>query len=98
MSRERLYPPDWVDDEEAGYLLRGASTFRDYVSRGYFPSGVKIGGKRLWSRASINDALEKLANPARTSPVDNAIKSLIEEERTKTALRRAGRQPAGHSK
>lgn len=80
----RPYPPDWLDEASAAYLFSmGASTFRDYVSRGMLPEGIKIGGKRLWSRASINEALEKLANPALISPVDNAIKGLIDGEKAK---------------
>ena len=66
----------------------GASTFRDFVVRGLLPAGVKIGGKRLWSRISLNQALEKLANPFPTSVVDRAIKSLIDEERARGELRK----------
>jgi len=81
---DRPYPPDWVDEAGAAYLFSmGASTFRDYVSRGMLPQGIKIGGKRLWSRASINEALEKLSNPVLSSPVDKAIKGLIDGEKAK---------------
>jgi predicted DNA-binding transcriptional regulator AlpA len=89
MPRERLYPPDWVDDEEAAYLLSmGASTFRDYVSRGYFPSGVKIGGKRLWSRISLNESLERLASPEVPTAVSKAVADLITSEQAKVRPRR----------
>jgi len=84
MTRDRPYPPDWVDDDGAAYLLSMApSTFRDFVGRGLLPEGVKIGGKRLWSRLSINEALEKLANPALTSPADIAVREAINGQKAK---------------
>jgi predicted DNA-binding transcriptional regulator AlpA len=84
VSDNRPYPPDWLDEAAAAYLFSmGASTFRAYVSQGLLPEGIKIGGKRLWSRASVNAALENLANPALTSPVDKAIKGLIDGEKAK---------------
>lgn len=90
MNGNRLYPPDWLDADGAAYLLSMAeSTFRDYVDRKILPEGVKIGGKRLWSRASLNDALEKLANPALTGPIDQAIRGLIDGEKAKGRRRAA---------
>jgi predicted DNA-binding transcriptional regulator AlpA len=84
MSGTRPYPPDWLDNDAAAYMLSMApSTFRDFVARGILPEGIKIGGKRLWSRTSINDALEKLANPALISPIDKAIGELIDGEKAK---------------
>lgn len=72
----RAYPPDWLDASEAAYLLSMAeSTFRDYVARGILPAGVALGGKRLWSRSRLNEALDGLANP-KERPVADAIKGL----------------------
>jgi hypothetical protein len=72
----RLYPPDWLDAAEAAYLLSLAeSTFRDYVARGILPAGALIGGKRLWSRARLNEALDGLASPAER-PVSEAIRGM----------------------
>lgn len=85
MGDSRPYPPDWVDEAGAAYLFSmGASTFRDYVSRGMLPQGIKIGGKRLWSRTSINEALENLANPALTGPaVRPEIQGVIDGAKAK---------------
>ena len=54
----RSYPPDWLDDGEAAYLLSlPVSSFRQYVSEGVLPKGVTIGKHRRWSRAMLHDAL-----------------------------------------
>jgi hypothetical protein len=72
----RLYPPDWLDAAEAAYLLSlGESTFRDYVARGILPAGALVGGKRLWSRARLNEALDGLATP-KERPVAEAIRGM----------------------
>lgn len=89
LGQLRLYPPDWLDEDGAAYLFSmGASTFRAYVSQGLLPEGIKIGGKRLWSRASINTALEKMANPALTGPVVRPeIQGVIDGAKAKTRER-----------
>lgn len=65
----RPYPPDYCDAEEMAYLLSmGRSTFLEFVAAGSLPQGVKIGGKRLWSRARCVQALDDLQNPERNAP------------------------------
>jgi predicted DNA-binding transcriptional regulator AlpA len=60
MTRPPLVP-DWCSEVTMAALLDMApSTFRDYVARGLLPKGIKVGGSRRWSRASVNDALERL--------------------------------------
>jgi len=55
---DRPYPPDWLDDNGAAYLLTlPVSTFREYVGLGVLPAGVKIGKHRRWSRTMLNEAL-----------------------------------------
>lgn len=54
----RFYPPDWLDADEAAYLLcLPVSSFRQYVNEGVLPKGVTIGKHRRWSRAMLHDAL-----------------------------------------
>lgn len=61
MTTPRLYPPDWCTAEVMAYLLcMGETTFRMHVAAGLLPAGVEIGGKTLWERLAVNDALAKL--------------------------------------
>lgn len=56
---------------------------------------MKIGGRRLWSRASINEALEKLANPALTGPVVRPeIQGVIDGANAKAEFRKVDRKPS----
>lgn len=65
----RPYPPDFCDAAEMAYLLSMArSTFLEHVSAGSLPQGVLPGGRRLWSRAGVVDALEALHDPERNAP------------------------------
>jgi predicted DNA-binding transcriptional regulator AlpA len=73
----RPYPPDWLDDGEAAYLLTlPVSTFHDYVSAGVLPNGVKIGKHRRWSRLSLNEALANMLKPAADSSIGEKLRSL----------------------
>lgn len=78
MSGERPYPPDWLDDVGAAYLLTlPVSTFREYVTAGALPDGVKIGKHRRWSRAMINEALARIKEGSlNDDPVAVAFKSI----------------------
>lgn len=65
----RPYPPDFCDAAEMAYLVSMArSTFLEHVETGRLPKGVLIGGRRLWSRARVIDALEALHDPERQAP------------------------------
>lgn len=69
MTPSRLYPPDWLDDEAAAYLLSlPVSTFREYVAAGLLPEGIKIGRHRRWGREALGAALAQIGNKA-----DNGI-------------------------
>jgi predicted DNA-binding transcriptional regulator AlpA len=55
------YPVLWCDVETAERLFCIApSTFREHVAEGRLPQGVKIGKKRLWRVADVDEALAKL--------------------------------------
>ena len=55
MSRERLYPPDWLDTDTASYMVSmSVDTFNRRVDDGTFPKPVVLGGKRLWHRGRLS--------------------------------------------
>ncbi|WP_264051580.1 hypothetical protein [Methylobacterium flocculans] len=55
MSRERLYPPDWLDTDTASYMVTmSVDTFNRRVDEGMFPQPMVIGGKRLWHRHRLS--------------------------------------------
>ena len=59
MSRERLYPPDWLDTDTAAYMVSmSVDTFVRRVDDGTFPKPVVLGGKRLWHRGRLSDAVD----------------------------------------
>lgn len=65
----RHYPPDYCDADEMAYLLSmGKTTFLEYVAAGSLPQGVKLGHKRLWSRARVIQALDEMQSPEKTMP------------------------------
>ncbi|QFR34717.1 hypothetical protein [Ancylobacter sp. TS-1] len=65
----RAYPPDFCDAAEMAYLISMArSTFLEHVAARRLPEGILIGGRRLWSRARVIDALEALYDPERNAP------------------------------
>lgn len=73
----RPYPPDWLDDGEAAYLLTlPASTFHDYVAAGVLPEGVKIGKHRRWSRQQLNQALADMMKPAADSRIGEKLRGM----------------------
>lgn len=66
----RAYPPDFCDAAEMAYLISmSRSTFLEHVEADRLPRGVLIGGRRLWSRARVIDALEALYDPERNAPL-----------------------------
>jgi predicted DNA-binding transcriptional regulator AlpA len=67
MTHFRPYPPDWLDDDAAAYLLcLPVSSFREYVAAGALPRPVKIGRHSRWSREALNASLAEMS-PSRKS-------------------------------
>jgi len=65
----KSFPPDWVDEEGASYLFSiPVEVFRRAVERQSLPSGVDLGGKRIWSRLSLNLALDEIERGDRKKP------------------------------
>lgn len=86
MSRERLYPPDWCDSETASYMVSlSVDTFKRRVDDGTFPKPVCVGGKQLWHRARLSEALERL-DPSSQDADDPIMRDL--RGQTKTGGRR----------
>ena len=84
MTAFRPYPPDWLDETGAAYLLcLPVSTFREYVADGLLPAGVKIGKHRRWARDSLNASLASLANPPKTGDVGAALREMADGQKTK---------------
>lgn len=76
MSRERLYPPDWLDTDTAAYMVSmSVDTFNRRVDEGVFPKPVVLGGKRLWHRGRLSGSLDRL-DPAYGSDDDPIMKVL----------------------
>lgn len=62
-ERPLPFPPDYCDEETMSYLLDMApSTFREYVSRGILPQGIRIGHRRRWRRREVYEVVEALQN------------------------------------
>lgn len=84
MSRERLFPPDWCDTDTAAYMVSmSVDTFNRRVDDGTFPPPVIIGGKRLWHRARLSEALER-----RDPTYQDADDPIMRKLRGKTQERR----------
>jgi len=61
MSAPLPYPVLWADSETVARLFCiPESTFREHVAEGRLPQGVKIGKKRLWRVADVDEALARL--------------------------------------
>lgn len=89
MTPSRSYPPDWLDDEAAAYLLcLPVSTFREYVAAGLLPEGVKIGRHRRWAREALNSALAQIGAPANNG-VGSALRGMAQDGPKKTGRRDA---------
>lgn len=84
MTRECLYPPDWLDTETAAYIVSmSVDTFKRWVEVGTFPKPVVLGGKRLWHRGRLSEAVDRL-DPAYgpdDDPIMAAIRALSKEKR-----------------
>lgn len=77
MTPSRHYAPDWLDDEAAAYLLcLPVSTFREYVTAGILPEGVRIGRHRRWGREALNAALARIGQPADNAGVGSALRGM----------------------
>ncbi|SFF22322.1 hypothetical protein [Methylobacterium sp. yr596] len=86
MNRDRLFPPDWLDTDTAAYMVSmSVDTFTRRVDDGTFPRPVTVGGKRLWHRAKLSEALER-KDPAFLDADDPIMREL----RGKTKDRRRG--------
>lgn len=84
MIEPRLYPPDWLDDDAAAYLLcLPVSTFREYVAAGALPEGVKIGKHRRWSRTALNASLASIGDPSKIDAVSAALRGIANGEKSK---------------
>lgn len=80
----RPYPPDWLDEDAAAYLLcLPPSTFREYVAAGILPQGAKIGKHRRWSRDALNASLASLLAPAKDAGIGAALKGLVDGQKAK---------------
>jgi len=89
MTLSRAYPPDWLDDEAAAYVLcLPISTFREYVAAGILPEGVKIGRHRRWSREALNTALAQIAAPTNNG-VGSALRGMAQNGPEKKGRRDA---------
>jgi predicted DNA-binding transcriptional regulator AlpA len=81
-----LYPPDWLDTDTAAYMVSmSVDTFNRRVGDGTLPKPVTVGGKRLWHRAKLSEALER-KDPAFLDADDPIMREL----RGKTKDRRRG--------
>ena len=73
----RPYPPDWCDADTAAYLVSmSVDTFKRHVEARVFPEPTILGGKHLWSRIRLTEALEALEASANggDDPVMGAIR------------------------
>lgn len=60
------YSVVWADAQTMATLFCiPASSFREHVATGTLPQGVKIGKKRLWRVADVDEALAKLLPDAK---------------------------------
>lgn len=96
MSRERLYPPDWLDTDTAAYMVSmSVDTFNRRVDDGTFPKPVVLGGKRLWHRGRLSESLDRL-DPAYGSdddPIMAAIRAQTKDRDREPSPRRG--RPSG---
>ena len=66
-SRIRAWPPAQMGEADAAYHVGApsASTFRLWVERGLMPKGRKQGKYRLWKRADLDEAVDRMQESAR---------------------------------
>lgn len=65
----RLYPPDVCDLDEIAYLTSmSPGTFETHVTAKLLPPPVKIGGKRLWIRSQVIEAIAARAAGQTNAP------------------------------
>lgn len=84
MTSHRPYPPDWLDDDGAAYLLcLPVSTFREYVAAGVLPDGVKIGKHRRWARDTLNASLASLLDRDKDTGIGAALRGLAHGQKAK---------------
>lgn len=89
MTRERLFPPDWLDTDTASYMVSmSVDTFNRRVDDGTFPKPVVLGGKRLWHRAKLSEALERLdpASDTTDDPIMRELRGKTKERRRAFAV------------
>lgn len=85
MTRERLYPPDWLDTDTASYMVSmSVDTFTRRVEDGTLPKPVVLGGKRLWHRGRLSEALDRL-DPAFAAGDDPIMKKILEDQNRRGA-------------
>lgn len=79
----RPYSPDWCNAPTMAYLLSMSETvFRGHVRAGTLPPPVEIGGKSLWNKFKVYDALEKMA---RGGTIPDGPDPILEAARGKKA-------------
>ena len=84
MTPHRPYPPDWLDDDGAAYLLTiPVSTFRELVAGGLLPQGVKIGKHRRWARERLNASLADLLSKPDDGGVSAALRGIADGQKAK---------------
>lgn len=65
MPTSRPYPPDICDAEEMAYLVSLSSDeFRKLVRDGTLPAAIRLGGREVWSRTTVVQAIEALTEQA----------------------------------
>ncbi|GJD73851.1 helix-turn-helix transcriptional regulator [Methylobacterium goesingense] len=87
MSRERLYPPDWLNTDTAAYMVSmSVDTFNRRVDDGTFPKPVVLGGKRLWHRGRLSESLDRL-DPAYGSDDDPIMAAILAKSKERESAR-----------
>ena len=91
MSRERLYPPDWLDTNTASYMVSmSVHTFIRHVDDGTLPKPVVLRSRRLWHRGRPSESFDRF-DPAYGSddgPIMTAIQASEENRDARTSPRR----------
>jgi predicted DNA-binding transcriptional regulator AlpA len=83
MPIDRLYSPDWLDDQGAAYCLSlPVSTFREYVAAGMLPEPTKIGKHTRWSREALNSRLEEIGQPSKSEKLRKAFRRATDGQET----------------
>lgn len=62
MAKEFPYPPRMMSkDRAAHYCGLGVTGFDREVAKGELPMPIALGGRELWSKVALDQALERLA-------------------------------------